>query len=203
MKNLKFHEKKLLKKVNFYDWEVDPKHENKILSKYRILKREQYTLYNKLSRWVLTLKKSTVTTFWANHCPYKYSSRPYASSLRPDYFKYLLKALPEIFSNAGVISFHDQCIFFSFVLVTLALNYNAVNLLFWTRFCSLYLINGLIAFNGVGNFGQKRHFYGYNSDFLATNARPPRYCLKNVVLELLVPAYGSLNGIFFLLFQTP
>lgn len=51
MRKLKFHEKKLLKKVNFYNWEISAnEHENKIIRKYRILKREQYTLYNKLSR---------------------------------------------------------------------------------------------------------------------------------------------------------
>ena len=51
MKKLKYHEQKLLKKVNFFDWEFDNSvHENKVMRKYRILKREQYTLYNKLSR---------------------------------------------------------------------------------------------------------------------------------------------------------
>ena len=52
MKKLKFHEKKLLKKVDFYNWECDNSlHENKVMRKYRILKREQYTMYNKLSRY--------------------------------------------------------------------------------------------------------------------------------------------------------
>ena len=51
MKKLKFHEKKLLKKVDFFNWECDTSlHENKIMRKYRVLKREQYTMYNKLSR---------------------------------------------------------------------------------------------------------------------------------------------------------
>jgi len=51
MAKLKYHEKKLLKHVDFHNWEVDNSlHENKIIRKYRILKREQYTLYNKLSR---------------------------------------------------------------------------------------------------------------------------------------------------------
>jgi len=52
MRKLKFHEKKLLKKVNFFDWgEIDTSvQENKVIRKFRILKREQYTLYNKLSR---------------------------------------------------------------------------------------------------------------------------------------------------------
>ena len=56
MKKLKYHEQKLLKKVNFFDWEFDNSvHENKVMRKYRILKREQYTLYNKLSRYFFSL----------------------------------------------------------------------------------------------------------------------------------------------------
>lgn len=52
MRKLKFHEKKLLKKVDFFNWEIDNnQHELKIMRKYRILKREQYTMYNKLSRF--------------------------------------------------------------------------------------------------------------------------------------------------------
>uniref|UniRef100_H2Y7F6 U3 small nucleolar ribonucleoprotein protein IMP3 n=1 Tax=Ciona savignyi TaxID=51511 RepID=H2Y7F6_CIOSA len=56
MRKLKFHEKKLLKKVNFFDWEADNNlHEVKVMRKYRILKREHYTAYNKLSREVRTV----------------------------------------------------------------------------------------------------------------------------------------------------
>ena len=52
MRKLKYHEKKLLKKVDFFNWEIDNnQHELKIMRKYRILKREQYTMYNKLSRF--------------------------------------------------------------------------------------------------------------------------------------------------------
>jgi len=51
VRKLKFHEEKLLKKVDFISWEVDNNlHEVKILKRYRIQKREDYTKYNKLSR---------------------------------------------------------------------------------------------------------------------------------------------------------
>ena len=51
VRKLKFHEKKLLKKVDFINWEVDNNlHEVKVMRKYCIQKREDYTLYNKLSR---------------------------------------------------------------------------------------------------------------------------------------------------------
>ncbi|XP_054889132.1 U3 small nucleolar ribonucleoprotein protein IMP3 isoform X2 [Poeciliopsis prolifica] len=51
VRKLKYHEQKLLKKVDFISWEVDNNlHEVKVLRKYRIEKREDYTKYNKLSR---------------------------------------------------------------------------------------------------------------------------------------------------------
>lgn len=44
VRRLRFHEKKLLKKVDFISWEVDNNlHEVKILKKYYIQKREDYT----------------------------------------------------------------------------------------------------------------------------------------------------------------
>lgn len=51
VRKLKYHEEKLLKKVSFVSWEVDNNlHEVKILRKYHIQRREDYTKYNKLSR---------------------------------------------------------------------------------------------------------------------------------------------------------
>ncbi|RNA22576.1 U3 small nucleolar ribonucleo IMP3 [Brachionus plicatilis] len=51
VRKLKFHEQKLLKKVDFINWEIDNNlHEIKILKKFFIQKREDYTKYNKLSR---------------------------------------------------------------------------------------------------------------------------------------------------------
>uniref|UniRef100_A0A8C5G093 Small ribosomal subunit protein uS4 N-terminal domain-containing protein n=1 Tax=Gouania willdenowi TaxID=441366 RepID=A0A8C5G093_GOUWI len=51
VRKLKFHEQKLLKKVDFINWEVDNNlHEVKVLRRYHIERREDYTKYNKLSR---------------------------------------------------------------------------------------------------------------------------------------------------------
>ncbi|CAG0889196.1 unnamed protein product [Darwinula stevensoni] len=51
MRKLKYHEQKLLKKVDFISWEVDNNlHEVKVMRRYHIQKREDYTKYNKLSR---------------------------------------------------------------------------------------------------------------------------------------------------------
>lgn len=44
VRKLKYHEQKLLKKVDFINWEVDNNlHEVKVLRKYHIEKREDYT----------------------------------------------------------------------------------------------------------------------------------------------------------------
>ncbi|KAI8123653.1 hypothetical protein FF38_12470 [Lucilia cuprina] len=56
VRKLKFHEQKLLKKVDFITWKVDNGgQENKILRRYHIRKREDYTKYNKLSRQIREL----------------------------------------------------------------------------------------------------------------------------------------------------
>eukprot|EP01095_Lingulamoeba_sp_RSL-Kostka_P006928 TRINITY_DN219_c0_g1_i1.p1 TRINITY_DN219_c0_g1~~TRINITY_DN219_c0_g1_i1.p1 ORF type:complete len:182 (-),score=55.87 TRINITY_DN219_c0_g1_i1:253-798(-) len=50
MRNLKYHEKKLLKKVDLFSWKKERNiHENAILSRYKILRREDYYAYDKLS----------------------------------------------------------------------------------------------------------------------------------------------------------
>lgn len=46
VRKLKFHEQKLLKKVDFISWKVDNNlHEVKIMRRYHVEKREDYTLY--------------------------------------------------------------------------------------------------------------------------------------------------------------
>ncbi|KAM7345642.1 U3 small nucleolar ribonucleoprotein IMP3 [Cochliomyia hominivorax] len=56
VRKLKFYEQKLLKKVDFITWKVDNGgQENKILRRYHIRKREDYTKYNKLSRQIREL----------------------------------------------------------------------------------------------------------------------------------------------------
>lgn len=58
MRKLKYHEKKLLKKVDFLSWEVDNNlHEVKIMRKFHIQKRDDYTKYNKLSREIRELAR--------------------------------------------------------------------------------------------------------------------------------------------------
>ncbi|CAN7976067.1 unnamed protein product, partial [Ixodes persulcatus] len=58
VRKLKFHERKLLKKVDFISWEVDNNlHEVKVMRKYFIQKREDYTKYNKLSRAIRDLAR--------------------------------------------------------------------------------------------------------------------------------------------------
>ncbi|VBB32210.1 unnamed protein product, partial [Acanthocheilonema viteae] len=50
VRKLKFHEKKLLKKVDFISWELDNNiHEAKILRRYHIKKRQHYSMYNTLA----------------------------------------------------------------------------------------------------------------------------------------------------------
>ena len=49
MRQLKHHEQKLLKKVNFLHYKGDSTaRENKVLRKYHIQRREDYTKYNKI-----------------------------------------------------------------------------------------------------------------------------------------------------------
>lgn len=56
VRKLKYHEQKLLKKVDFINWEVDNNlHEVKVLRKYHLDRREDYTTYNKMSRSVREL----------------------------------------------------------------------------------------------------------------------------------------------------
>lgn len=55
VRKLKYHEKKLLKKVDFISWEIDNNlNEVKVMKKYYIQKREDYTKYNKMSRGIRT-----------------------------------------------------------------------------------------------------------------------------------------------------
>nr|CAG4646464.1 EOG090X0APJ [Macrothrix elegans] len=56
VRKLKYHEQKLLKKVDFISWESDNNlHEVKILKKYHIQKRQDYSRYCKLSNEIRTI----------------------------------------------------------------------------------------------------------------------------------------------------
>ena len=53
VRKLKFHEQKLLKKVDYVNWSSDNNvHEGKILRKFAIRKREHYSTYNTLARQI-------------------------------------------------------------------------------------------------------------------------------------------------------
>ncbi|VDP45349.1 unnamed protein product [Soboliphyme baturini] len=56
MRRLKFHEKKLLKKVDFIDWELDRNvHEVTAVKRYHLKDRTEYVFYKKLAREVREL----------------------------------------------------------------------------------------------------------------------------------------------------
>ncbi|CAI8022801.1 U3 small nucleolar ribonucleoprotein protein IMP3 [Geodia barretti] len=56
VRKLKFHERKLLKKVDFISWKSDSNvREARILRRYHIQRRDDYTKYNKLSGMVKSL----------------------------------------------------------------------------------------------------------------------------------------------------
>ncbi|XP_038623083.1 U3 small nucleolar ribonucleoprotein protein IMP3 [Tachyglossus aculeatus] len=57
VRKLKFHEQKLLKRVDFLNWEATDHnlHELRVLRRYRLQRREDYTRYNQLSRAVREL----------------------------------------------------------------------------------------------------------------------------------------------------
>lgn len=56
MRKLKFHEQKLLKKVNFYDWKVESdKRESKVMHRYHLQDRQDYTHYNHIAGLVTSL----------------------------------------------------------------------------------------------------------------------------------------------------
>ncbi|CAO1402234.1 unnamed protein product [Diamesa hyperborea] len=56
VRKLKYHEEKLLKKTDFLTWKLDNNlHEVKVMRRYNIHKREDYTTYNKMSREIRTL----------------------------------------------------------------------------------------------------------------------------------------------------
>ncbi|XP_017403477.1 U3 small nucleolar ribonucleoprotein protein IMP3-like [Cebus imitator] len=59
VRKLKFHEPKLLKQVDFLNWEVTDHnvHELRALRHYRLQRREDYTRYNQLSRAVRELAR--------------------------------------------------------------------------------------------------------------------------------------------------
>uniref|UniRef100_A0A1I7WZP9 U3 small nucleolar ribonucleoprotein IMP3 n=1 Tax=Heterorhabditis bacteriophora TaxID=37862 RepID=A0A1I7WZP9_HETBA len=50
VRKLKLHEKKLLRKTDFMQWEVDQQgRQSEQMRKYHVTKREHYSLYNRLA----------------------------------------------------------------------------------------------------------------------------------------------------------
>jgi len=53
MRNLKHHEQKLLKKVNFYEWKNENNiHEIKVVRRYHLQDREDYTRWENRKFWL-------------------------------------------------------------------------------------------------------------------------------------------------------
>lgn len=64
VRKLKFHEKKLLKKVDFISWELDNNiHEATILRRYYIKNRQHYSMYNTLAVNVSLIYKVLLSYF--------------------------------------------------------------------------------------------------------------------------------------------
>jgi U3 small nucleolar ribonucleoprotein protein IMP3 len=49
MRQLKYHESKLLKKVDFYNWKTENSRENQVLRTYHLSDRQEYIKYNRLA----------------------------------------------------------------------------------------------------------------------------------------------------------
>lgn len=59
MRQLKYHEQRLLRKTNFLEWRnTDTKNEHHYISRYYITRREDYYTYRKLARIIRTLAES-------------------------------------------------------------------------------------------------------------------------------------------------
>ena len=56
MRKLKHHQSKLLKKVNFYDWKAEAdKRESRIIHRYHLQNRQDYTHYNKICGMITSM----------------------------------------------------------------------------------------------------------------------------------------------------
>lgn len=61
MRQLKFHEQKLLKKVNFLEWKnTDTTREQLITSKYILKSREEYKMYNRIVGMIRKLSENLI-----------------------------------------------------------------------------------------------------------------------------------------------
>jgi U3 small nucleolar ribonucleoprotein protein IMP3 len=60
MRELKYHEKKLLKKVNFFKWNPESEREIAVIRRYHIQRREDYVKYNKMCGYVTRMVSQLV-----------------------------------------------------------------------------------------------------------------------------------------------
>ena len=103
MRELKYHEKKLLKKVNFVQWKSDSTlHEAQVLRRYRVTNRDDYRHYSKLVGYITklasTLKKLPPTDDYRIETTQALLRKLYLAGLI-DTEKSLLKA------RAGLVEF--------------------------------------------------------------------------------------------------
>lgn len=58
MRKLRFHERKLLKKVDLVNWELDNNvHVSQVIQRYRLRNQDEYVSYNKLAREIRELAR--------------------------------------------------------------------------------------------------------------------------------------------------
>jgi U3 small nucleolar ribonucleoprotein protein IMP3 len=61
MRQLKFHEQKLLKKVNFLEWgSTNTTREHLVISKYQLKDREEYAVYHRIASKIRSLAEALV-----------------------------------------------------------------------------------------------------------------------------------------------
>jgi len=84
VRSLRFHERKLLKKVDFIDWKTNNVKELAFINKYHI-NRQEFTLYNNLCHkiWKLCQKISSlgVEDVFRNHCSHELISKLFSMAL--------------------------------------------------------------------------------------------------------------------------
>ncbi|KAK6024509.1 S4 domain protein [Ostertagia ostertagi] len=106
VRKLKLHEKKLLKKTDFIQWEVD--HQGKQteqMRKYHITKREHYSLYNKLAAEVRSiaekLKELPMNEPFRVRCVREMLSKLYAAGVSAASFA--RRRLPVVMKKIGMV----------------------------------------------------------------------------------------------------
>lgn len=80
MRTLKYHEQKLLKKVDFLQWKGDDNiREVKIIRRYRIQNREDYHKYNRLCGSITKVRRELTRVWMKGACVRGGAGRPRAA----------------------------------------------------------------------------------------------------------------------------